>query len=177
MRSAEENLGKRDFPPKPSSFKPSIPSGLCGSSYMELSVKVRVYLEDAERFLEEAVRELREAIASRDAIRARDAAEKAWNAVVQATNALLLYYTGRTPSSQWERRRMLRELEKARREFEELGFRDRYLARERNLHELAFYEGLAGFDEIEFEIEKARRYVEDVKRLVGLSESSGGCCG
>jgi len=72
---------------------------------------------------------------------------------------------------------MLRELERARREFEGLGFRDRYLARERNLHELAFYEGLAGFDEIEFEIEKARRYVEDVKRLVGLSEGSGGDCG
>ena len=135
---------------------------------MEVNVKVKVYMEDSVKFIEEALKEFKVGVENNDAIRIRDAAEKAWNAVVQATNALILYYLGKTPSSHWERRRLLRELERVKPEVESLGLRDRYSARERNLHELVFYEGVIDVNDVEFELEKAKRYVEDVRKLLGV---------
>ncbi len=135
---------------------------------MEVNVKVKVYMDDSIRFVEEALKEFKVGVENNDAIRIRDAAEKAWNAVVQATNALILYYLGKTPSSHWERRRLLRELERVKPEVESLGLRDRYSARERNLHELVFYEGVIDVNDVEFELEKARKYVEDVRKLLGV---------
>ena len=135
---------------------------------MNVEVKVKVYIDDAMKFVEEALREFRDGVANNDIVRVRDAAEKAWNAVIQATNALILHYLGKTPSSHWERRRLLRELEREKPEVESLGFRDRYSARERNLHEIVFYEGLVDINDVEFELEKARRYVEDARKLLGL---------
>jgi uncharacterized protein (UPF0332 family) len=135
---------------------------------LNVEVKVKVYIDDAMKFVEEALREFRDGVANNDIVRVRDAAEKAWNAVIQATNALILHYLGKTPSSHWERRRLLRELEREKPEVESLGFRDRYSARERNLHEMVFYEGLVDINDVEFELEKARRYVEDARKLLGL---------
>lgn len=132
-----------------------------------MEVRVRVYLEDATRFLEEAEREFREGLRRGDLLRVRDAAEKAWNAVVQASNALLLKLMGKTPSSYWERRKMLRELERVKPELAGMGFRDRYGARERHLHEMVYYEGVVDPEDIEYELKKARDYVEDVKRVLG----------
>ena len=54
----------------------------------------------------------------------RDSAEKAWNAVVQAVNALVLKYMERIPLSRFERRKMLREIEGKDRRVEELGTLD-----------------------------------------------------
>jgi hypothetical protein len=108
---------------------------------LEVNVKVKVYMDDSVKFIEEALKEFKVGVENNDAIRIRDVAEKAWNAVVQATNALILYYLGKTPSSHWERRRLLRELERVKPEVESLGLRDRYSAREGNLYELVFYEG------------------------------------
>jgi len=135
---------------------------------LEVNVKVKVYMDDSMRFVEEALKEFKVGVENNDAIRIRDAAEKAWNAAVQATNALILYYLGKTPSSHWERRRLLRELERVKPEVESLGLRDRYSARERNLHELVFYEGVIDVNDVEFELEKAKTYVEDVRRLLGV---------
>ena len=135
---------------------------------MEVNVKVKVYMDDSIRFVEEALKEFKVGVENSDAIRIRDAAEKAWNAVVQATNALILYYLGKTPSSRWERRCLLRELERVKPEVESLGLRDRYSARERNLHELVFYEGVVDVNDVEFELEKAKRYIEDVRKLLGV---------
>jgi len=135
---------------------------------LEVNVKVKVYMDDSMRFVEEALKEFKVGVENNDAIRIRDAAEKAWNAVVQATNALILYYLGKTPSSHWERRHLLRELERVKPEVESLGLRDRYSARERNLHELVFYEGVIDVNDVEFELEKAKTYVEDVRRLLGV---------
>ena len=108
---------------------------------MEVNVKVKVYMEDSVKFIEEALKEFKVGVENNDAIRIRDAAEKAWNAVVQATNALILYYLGKTPSSHWERRRLLRELERVKPEVESLGLRDRYSAREGNLYESGLLRG------------------------------------
>jgi len=135
---------------------------------LEVNVKVKVYMDNSIRFVEEALKEFKVGVENNDAIRIRDAAEKAWNAVVQATNALILYYLDKTPSSHWERRRLLRELERVKPEVESLGLRDRYSARERNLHELVFYEGVIDVNDVEFELEKTRRYVEDVRKLLGV---------
>jgi hypothetical protein len=135
---------------------------------LEVNVKVKVYIDDSVKFIEEALKEFKVGVENNDAIRIRDAAEKAWNAVVNATNALILYYLGKTPSSHWERRRLLRELERVRPEVESLGLGDRYSARERNLHELVFYEGVVDVNDVEFELEKAKKYVEDVRKLLGV---------
>jgi hypothetical protein len=135
---------------------------------LEVNVKVKVYMDDSIRFVEEALKEFKVGVENNDTIRIRDATEKAWNAVVQATNALILYYLGKTPSSHWERRRLLRELERVKPEVESLGLRDRYSARERNLHELVFYEGVVDVNDVEFELEKAKKYVEDVRKLLGV---------
>ena len=135
---------------------------------MEVNVRIKVYIDDSMKFVEEALKEFKVGVENNDAIRIRDVAEKAWNAIVQATNALILYYMGKTPSSHWERRRLLRELERVKPEVESLGLRDRYSARERNLHELVFYEGVIDVNDVEFELEKAKRNIEDVRKLLGV---------
>ena len=127
--------------------------------------RIKMYLEDAKRFLEEALREFEEGVRSGDVIRIRDAAEKAWNSIVQSTNALLLKLVGKVPSSHWEKRRLLREIEKDPR-MAELGFRDKYAARERYLHELVFYEGIVDVEDIKFELEKTHKYIEEVEKIL-----------
>ncbi|RLE88270.1 MAG: hypothetical protein DRJ49_05265 [Thermoprotei archaeon] len=128
--------------------------------------RIRIYLEDAREFIEEAFEEFEKGVHENNTARIRDSAEKAWNAVIQASNALILKYTDRVPSSHWERRRLLRELEKVHPEIEKMGFRDRYSARERNLHELVFYEGIIDIEDIRVELEKARKFIKDVEKLV-----------
>lgn len=131
-----------------------------------LDARIKVYLEDARRFIEEASREFEEGVKANDAVKIRDSAEKAWNAVAQASNALILKFMGRVPASHWERRRLLRELEETHPRVGELGFRDRYSAREKNLHELVFYDGIIDVDDVRVELGKAKRYIDDVERLV-----------
>jgi hypothetical protein len=81
---------------------------------------VKTLLASARELYERALREFEEAVARNDVIGIRDSAEKAWNAVVQAINALIIYYTGVTPMSHFERRRKLREFERSVREVGEL---------------------------------------------------------
>ena len=65
----------------------------------------------------------------------------------------ILKLVGKLSLSLWELRRMLRELEVKISEIRELMFRDRYGARERNLHEMVFYEGNIDIDDIRYELE------------------------
>jgi len=60
-------------------------------------------------------------------IAARDAAEKAWNAVVQAADVLVVELLGRRPKSHRERREALWEIERRVPELD--GIYDRYNAR------------------------------------------------
>ncbi len=133
---------------------------------VDAQTRVRLCLEDAERFLEEAVREFEAGLREGDTVKIRDAAEKAWNAIIQATDALLLSALGKKPSSHWERRRLLRELEQSRPDIEKLGLRDRYSAREKNLHEMVFYDGVIDVDDIRSELQKSRKYLEDIRMRV-----------
>ena len=131
--------------------------------------RVAVYFEDAWRFYEESVREFEEGVMENNPYKIRDSAEKAWNAVVQATNALILKLVGKLPSSHWERRRMLRELEAKLPDVKVLMLRDRYGARERHLHEMVFYEGIIDVEDIRYELDKVKAYLSDVGRLLGLA--------
>ena len=136
---------------------------------MSVVDRVQVYFEDARRFFEESIKEFEEGVRENNPYKIRDSAEKAWNAVVQATNALILKLSGKLPSSHWERRRMLRELETRIPEIGKLMLRDRYGARERHLHEMVFYEGNIDVEDIRYELEKVRAYLDDVSKALGLA--------
>jgi len=130
---------------------------------------IRLLLENAENFIERGVEELEEGVKPSNAVKIRDAAEKLWNAVVSATNALILYYLDVVPASHWERRKLLEKLEEMDPRVEELGFRDRYGARERYLHMMTFYDGIIDLDMLRREVDKVKKYVSDVKNIVARS--------
>lgn len=127
---------------------------------------IKALLSSARELYERALREFEEAVARNDVIGIRDSAEKAWNAVVQAINALIVYYTGVTPMSHFERRRKLRELEKSVREVGELGLTDRYMARFGVLHGETFYEGVIDVEQLRDEMVRVGRIIGDVEKLV-----------
>jgi hypothetical protein len=77
-----------------------------------------------------------------------------------------LKLVGKLSLSHWELRRMLRELEVKIPEIRELMFRDRYGARERNLHEIVFYEGNIDINDIRYELEKVKAYLDDVEKML-----------
>ncbi|MEM0049320.1 MAG: PaREP1 family protein [Candidatus Bathyarchaeia archaeon] len=131
-----------------------------------MASRTTIYFEDACRFYEEALKEFEEGIRENNAYKIRDSAEKAWNAIIQATNALILKLTEKLPSSHWERRRMLRELEAKLPEIGRLMLRDRYGARERHLHEMVFYEGNIDVEDIKYELERVKAYLNDVSKIL-----------
>jgi hypothetical protein len=126
---------------------------------------VKVKLNEAWSFLKAAEEEFAEA--KEDPVRIRDAAEKAWNAVVQATDALIYALTGVRVMSHYERRMALRDIEKRRVDVKKLGLRDRYMARYKILHGETFYEGIVDVEEVKVEFEKVEEYIKDVEKLVG----------
>lgn len=128
--------------------------------------RVKIFLDDAENFLERGFKEFKEAVRLNDQVRIRDAAEKLWNATINATNALILNHLDVVPASHWERRKLLERLEDERPEIEKLRFRDRYGARERYLHEMTFYDGIIDVEMIEREVEKVREYISDVRQVL-----------
>ena len=127
---------------------------------------IKALLSSARELYERALREFEEAVARNDVIGIRDSAEKAWNAVVQAINALIIYYTGVTPMSHFERRRKLREFERSAREVGELGLADRCVARLGVLHGETFYEGVIDVEQLRDEMVRVGRIIGDVERLV-----------
>jgi HEPN domain-containing protein len=127
---------------------------------------IRALLLSARELYERALKDFEEAIVENNVVGIRDSAEKAWNAVVQAINALLIYYTGVMPRSHFERRKMLRELERSVREIGELGFSDRYMARFKILHGETFYEGVIDIEQLKDEMVKVKKIIEDVEGIV-----------
>jgi hypothetical protein len=130
--------------------------------------RIKLFLDDAKEFLERGFKEFEEAVKLNDNVRIRDAAEKLWNATINATNALILSYFDIVPASHWERRRLLEKLEDANPEVKKLGFRDRYGARDRYLHEMTFYDGIIDVEMLRKEVEKVKEYINDVCRLLQI---------
>ena len=125
---------------------------------------MKVKLNEAWSFLKAAEEEFTKA--KGDPLRIRDAAEKAWSAVVQATDALIYALTGVRMMSHYERRVALRDIEKRRMDVKRLGLRDRYMARYKILHGETFYEGVVDVEEVKVELEKVEEYIKDVEKLV-----------
>jgi len=95
----------------------------------------------------------------------RDTSEKAWLPVVEATKSLFLTQGITPPKSHWERRRKLDELEQKDLKVRDLGLRDRFAARDYHLHQLGFCEGLIDENLMKIELEKVRKYIEDIEKL------------
>jgi len=125
---------------------------------------VKARLSDAWSFLEAARREYSES--KGDPVRVRAASEMAWNAVVQATGALIYALTGVRPMSHYERKVALRDLERKVEVVKKLGLRDGYMARYEVLHGETFYEGVVDLEEIEVELGKVEEYIRDVENLL-----------
>ena len=123
-------------------------------------------LEEARRVLYKAFEELREGVRSGDVLRIRDACEKGWLATVKAVDALLLSYGFEETKTHVDRRRKLRDLSKKVHEVVELGIYDRVEARRSTLHSDGFYSGILTPEEVEEELGKVGKLIEDVEKLV-----------
>ena len=120
----------------------------------------------ARRVLYKAFEELREGVRSGDVLRIRDACEKGWLATVKAVDALLLSYGFEETKTHVDRRRKLRDLSKKVREVVELGIYDRVEARRSMLHSDGFYSGILTHEEVEEELRRVEKLVEDVEKLI-----------
>lgn len=123
------------------------------------------YIDEAKRFYQEALRELERGKKENNETILRDAGEKAWNAIVQATNFLFEKRGQVVPKNHYGRRKALVELAKTDPKVEEKGLRDRYMAREQSLHEYCFYEGIYDLSLLEKDFEKVKKYIEDIEEL------------
>jgi uncharacterized protein (UPF0332 family) len=123
-------------------------------------------LEEARRVLSRAFEELREGVRSGDVLRIRDACEKGWLATVKAVDALLLSYGFEETKTHVDRRRKLRDLSKKVHEVVELGIYDRVEARRSMLHSDGFYSSILTHEEVEEELRKVEKLIEDVEKLI-----------
>jgi len=130
-----------------------------------MSLNWKALISISKDFYKRAREEFERAISKNDVIGIRDSAEKAWNAVVQATNALILALTNKLPASHFERRRILRGLEKKYADIEKLGILDRYMARFKVLHGETFYEGIIDVEQLKVDFEKVEKYIKDIEDL------------
>lgn len=133
---------------------------------VEKARRVKIFLDDSREFFDRGLQEFRESVKLNDPIGIRDAAEKLWNATINAADALILSHLEIVPASHWERRKLLDRLEVLKPEIERLGFGDRYGARERYLHEMTFYDGIIDVEMFEREVKKVKEYINDVDRTV-----------
>jgi len=133
--------------------------------------RIASYLSEARKFAEAALTEFGRWEKEKTDVVMRDAAEKAWNAVIQATNALLLGrgFSEEKIKSHRERRLALDILQSKDSEVRNKGLRDRFSAREHNLHERCFYEGEYVPEGVKEDIWKAKEYVEDVTKILETS--------
>jgi hypothetical protein len=109
--------------------------------------------ELAKEILGYAKAELERALKTGDMLLYRNAADKAFLALVVAVNAYVKAIEGVEPTSHGERRRMLRKMGR-----EDL--RALYSDVMKTLHEEAFYEGVYQPDEVEYAIKKVEECVE-----------------
>jgi uncharacterized protein (UPF0332 family) len=123
-------------------------------------------LGEARRILSKAFEELREGVKSGDTLRIRDACEKGWLATIRAVNALLLSYGFEEAKTHVDRRRKLRDLSRRVHEVAELGIYDRVEARRSTLHSDGFYSGILTHEEVEEELRKVEKLIEDVEKLI-----------
>ena len=116
-------------------------------------------LETAKEILSYAKEELARALRLGDILLYRNAADKAFLALVVAVNAYVEAKEGIVPKSHSDRRRMLRRMGR-----EDL--RALYSDIMRTLHEEAFYEGVFQPDEVEYAVRKVEEIIRDLESEV-----------
>ncbi len=128
------------------------------------------YLEDARKLYAHAVKELGDWERTRDQTLLRDAAEKAWGAMVQATNEVLDAYGGRIPSGTNARRDALHAVERQNKPLRRLRLEARFLSAENVLHKDCFYDGACSLPLVsDLLTEDVKEYLDDVADLTGTN--------
>jgi len=120
--------------------------------------------ELAREILNYAKEEFEKAIKLNDVFLYRNAADKAFLALVIAINAYINAVEGVEPSSHSKRRRILRKIGR-----EDL--RALYSDLMSTLHEEAFYEGVYQPDEVEYAIRKVEEVITRLREEVARSSS------
>ncbi len=118
-------------------------------------------LRSALEILNYAKEEFDKALKTRDMYLYRNAADKAFLALIIAVNAFIYFKLGVVPSNHSERRRLLRELGR-----EDL--RALYSDLMRTLHEEAFYEGVYEPEEVKYAIGKVEEVIRSLMGLGGI---------
>jgi HEPN domain-containing protein len=113
----------------------------------------------AEEVLGYAEEEFRKALEAKDILLYRNAADKAFLALVIAVNGFIVLRTSAIPRSHSDRRKFLRELGR-----EDL--RATYSDLMRTLHDEAFYEGVYDPEEVKYAIKKVRNVIEEIKKAI-----------
>lgn len=123
-------------------------------------------LPDALKALTYAKKEYDKYVTRQDPLLLRDTSEKAWLAVVLATDVLLIKHGFKKPESYRERRSMLRELIAKVPKIGELGIIDRLGARGYYLHILDFHEGALDPEDLKEELKKTEEYLKIIETLL-----------
>ena len=127
---------------------------------MTAALDVQALLDDARYMYSSAVERL-------DQNDIRDAAEKAWCATLQATNALILARRGVLPARTPETSRMLNDIRHSDDRLDNLV--GRYYTRQGHLHGECFYLGLCSpEEETECRIRETVDYIAEVEEIIGL---------
>lgn len=116
---------------------------------------IKALVESAHEVLNYAIDELEKALKLKDMMLYRNAADKAFLALIMTINAYITAKTGIVPRNHSERRRILREIGR-----EDL--RALYSDLMRTLHDEAFYEGIYEPDEVKYAINKIRDLLNEV---------------
>ncbi len=115
--------------------------------------------ETAREILSYAYEELERAEKLRDILLYRNAADKAFLALIVAINEYVRLIRGFVPKSHSERRRVLREIGR-----EDL--RAIYSDLMKTLHEEAFYEGIYQPDEVRYAFNKVKNVIDELENEV-----------
>ncbi len=115
--------------------------------------------ETAREILGYAIEEFERAVKTRDVLLYRNAAIKAFLALIIVINEYIRVIRGYTPRSHSERRRILREIGR-----EDL--RALYSDLMKTLHEEAFYEGIYQPDEVRYAIDKIKNIIDKLENEI-----------
>ncbi len=122
-------------------------------------------LETAREILNYAFEEFDKALKLNDQLLYRNAADKAFSALIIAINEYIRSIKGVVPGSHAERRRLLRLIGR-----EDL--RALYSDLMKTLHEEAFYEDIYQPDEVRYAMDKVRKVIEELESELRSRSSS-----
>ena len=126
------------------------------------------FIKEAESFSNAANIEFEQGVKENKDEKVRNAAEKAWNSLVLATTGLLLAkgFNEKEIKTYRQKRLALEELSSKDGTIKDKGFGERFMAREYTLHIRCFYDGEYSLNIVKEELEKVKRYIEEVKNLI-----------